>query len=332
MSNKTTDWKKHFINEGFHNVAWVPISPSLTLDKYKQWLAEGLNAGMSYLERHIQEKENPELLLKDVQGAFVLTYNYYPHPEPQNKSQLKIAKYARGEDYHFWLNKKIENVLKKIREESGGNYLSFTDSRPILERDLAYRAGLGWIGKNTCLIEQNTGSFFFIAGALTDQIFKDKIEIHPNRCGTCTACLDACPTNALVEPYKLDARKCISYWTIEAKKSPSPDLAKSFDGWHFGCDICQDVCPWNQKAFGKEIHNVESEKSELAWILRASNSKLIHHFKSTPLNRTSPYGHRRNAIIAIANKNYVELKDLVEKHSESEKLRDLVSWALSSLR
>jgi epoxyqueuosine reductase len=216
-----------------------------------------------------------------------------------------------------------------------------TDSSPVLERDLAYQAGLGWFGKNTCLIQRGQGSLFFIGEIYTDLATDPVNTLIPDFCGTCDKCIQACPTNAIEKPRILNAQKCISYLTIESKKVPPMELREKINDWFFGCDICQTVCPWNEKVFKNQLET-ESKKTlntkdreiliaELQFILNASGKKLQKEFQNSPLSRAGHFGLKRNAIIVASNQKLTELKPDILKYQHHAKLGELANWALSIL-
>lgn len=208
---------------------------------------------------------------------------------------------------------------------------------PLLERDLAYRAGLGWIGKNTCLINEKRGSLFFLGEIVTTLRLEAKFTAAADRCGTCTRCIDACPTGALVEPRKLDARKCISYLTIESKNVPSSELRDLNRDFYYGCDICQTVCPWNVKIHGETLSAVKHTREEmlvdLKFILKTGGSQLSKRFAGTPLTRAATWHHKANAIVLAVNLEMRELlPEILEACSQYEKLTDLKTWATEKLK
>lgn len=346
---------------GFSHFGMCSLKENHSLEKYKQWLAKGFHADLKFLEEHTPAKENPEVLLANAKTAIVVSQDYFPHPQKaefpfvSDVTKLpKIAYYAQGEDYHHWFKSRLQNVANQLKETyPQEEFLCFTDSSPVLERDLAYRAGIGWFGKNTCIIHPKKGSFFFI-GEIYSTLSQDQIQhsinsIVPDRCGTCTRCIDACPTNALSER-ELDSNKCISYWTIEAKETPPLELRTKFGPWYFGCDICQLVCPWNQKVFGKDSfgseeqmgvagkHNLELNDKEnlikdLRWILNSSNKQIQKAFRATALSRASGNGHKRNALIMIANLDLIELKNDIQKFIEKDsKNKELAQWVLEQFQ
>lgn len=334
----------HWTQElGFNAWGVTSLHQPLSLEFYRQWIENQYHGEMQYLARHLPQKENPKLLDNRLESALVLSHSYFPHPRPAPISNLRTALYAQGEDYHFWLRDKLEKLTQNLRTLFPDEvFLCATDSAPILERDLAYRAGLGWVGKNTCLIDRQRGSLFLIGEILTSLRFQEKADRIADFCGNCTRCLDVCPTGALEKPRLLKASQCISYWTIESRQAPDEKIAPLFGDHFFGCDLCQTVCPWNQKVFGKTLEVAPRrtlEKSqrenliqELREILTLSGKQLQKKFASSPLQRAGPYGLRRNAIVVAANQGLQELSPEIFQWSQEEKLRDLVKWALSAMK
>lgn len=326
---------------------WAPLEKPLTLSYYKSWLNNKHHGHMKYLEDHLPQKENPQQLMKRGKWCLVVAHNYVPHPEPWlEKTHLKIARYARGTDYHFWLKRKLEEIIVEFKNYfPNEEFITFVDSAPVMERDLAYRAGLGWIGKNTCLINEKKGSLFVLGEIYTSldvlSLKSDEkslsLSAAPDRCGTCTRCIDVCPTQAL-EPRKLDATRCISYWTIEAKDPPPETLRNSFKGWYFGCDLCQTVCPWNQKVFGvldenqgADPHILKDLEQEIENILSSSNKQIEKRWKGTALSRASGNKHKSNALLLCAEYRLKKLKPLVEKLTKDPKVGQLACWVLSEI-
>jgi epoxyqueuosine reductase len=203
---------------------------------------------MGYLENHFDKRLDPTLLVPGAKSVVSLIYNYAPEKPLTPKSDLKIARYAYGEDYHTVVKDKLKIFLDKIRDEVGDvDGRAFVDSAPVMERAWAKRGGLGWIGKNSLLLNRSQGSFFFLAELIIDLELEHDGAMK-DYCGTCTACMDACPTDAIPQPYVVDGSKCISYFTIELKEEIPASVKGKFDNWIFGCDICQEVCPWNSFA------------------------------------------------------------------------------------
>lgn len=300
---------------------------------------------MSYLKDHLPLKSEPKKLGDKLRSALVFAFPYFPHPEKGDFpfKHLRTAYYAQGQDYHFWikdhLNNLVENLKKQFPKEE---FLVFTDSAPVMERDLAYRAGLGWIGKNTCLINPKKGSLFLIGEIYTSLAVKTEAKIQHDHCGTCQACIDVCPTKALKSPKLLDANLCISYWTIESREVAPVSLRPGLGDWFFGCDLCQTVCPWNQKLFKSEmkaasvpIKTTENKSElidELKFILNSSGKTLSKTFKGTPFFRAGPFGLKRNALMVIANLKLVELESEVRALEKNEKLAELAQWAAEKLK
>ncbi len=213
--------------------------------RLEKWLNKNMNGEMGYMENHFDKRLDPRLLVEGSKSVISLLLNYFPE-ETQVEDSYKISKYAYGQDYHHIIKSKLRQLQEFITEEIGEvNGRAFVDSAPVLDKAWAAKSGLGWIGKNSNLLTQQVGSFYFIAELIVDIELEYDYKVT-DHCGTCTACLDACPTQAIVEPYVVDGSKCISYFTIELKNELPAEVKGSFDDWMFGCDICQDVCPWNR--------------------------------------------------------------------------------------
>jgi epoxyqueuosine reductase len=268
------------------------------VERFEKWLKNSYHGKMSYMERNFDKRMDTTKLVEESKSIISLLYNYYPTKKINDQNNFKISKYAYGNDYHFIIKDKLKRLLAEMRDEIGEiNGRVFVDSAPILERAWAKKSGLGWVGKNTNLISKKTGSFFFIAEIIVDLDLNYDSEVR-DHCGSCTACLDACPTNALYEPYKIDASKCISYFTIELKEQFPSDLKKDFNDWIFGCDICQDICPWN-KLSKPNNEPLLKPKEQLKkynkkdWVeLTDEVFKVV--FKESPLKRTKYEGLKRN--------------------------------------
>lgn len=214
--------------------------------KLEAWLKRGYQGKMQYLENHFDKRLDPTKLVPGAKSVISLVYNYYPKKDLAQPENLKIAKYAYGEDYHFVVKDKLKEFLQRIQDEIGEvDGRVFVDSAPVMERVWAKKSGLGWIGKNSLLLNRSLGSFFFLAEIILDLELEYDGPIK-DYCGTCTACMDACPTDAIPQPYVVDGGKCISYFTIELKEEIPTEVKGKFENWIFGCDICQDVCPWNR--------------------------------------------------------------------------------------
>lgn len=216
--------------------------------RLEEWLNRNYQGKMAYLANHFDKRLDPTKLVEGAKTVVSLIYNYYPEKQlPHQSEDIKLAKYAYGADYHDVIRAKLTEFLEVLREEVGEiNGRSFVDSAPVMERQWARRAGLGWIGKNSLLLNRKMGSFFFLAELIIDLEATPDTPLAKDYCGTCTACIDACPTDAIVQPEVIDASKCISYLTIELKEEIPDEFAGKMENWVFGCDICQDVCPWNR--------------------------------------------------------------------------------------
>ncbi len=213
--------------------------------RLEQWLNKNMHGEMGYMENHFDKRLDPRLLVDGAKSVISLLLNYYPQEE-QNDDSYKLSKYAYGQDYHHVIKTKLKSLQKFITQEIGEvNGRAFVDSAPVLDKAWAAKSGLGWIGKHSNLLTQQVGSFYFIAELIVDLDLEYDSRVT-DHCGTCTACLDACPTQAIVEPYVVDGSKCISYLTIELKNQIPSDFKGKMDDWMFGCDVCQDVCPWNR--------------------------------------------------------------------------------------
>jgi epoxyqueuosine reductase len=265
--------------------------------RLENWLKKNQNGQMSYMENHFDKRLNPTLLVEDAKSVVSLLLNYYPE-QKQNEDAYKISKYAYGVDYHYVIKDKLKELLFSIQETIGEVYgRAFVDSAPVLDKAWAAKSGLGWIGKNSNLLTQKVGSFYFIAELIID-LDLDYDYAATDHCGSCTACIDACPTQAIVEPYVVDGSKCISYFTIELKENIPQEMKGKFEDWAFGCDICQDVCPWNK--FSKP-HNepLFSANPDLLSMTRKDWDEITEEtfkavFKDSPLKRTKFLGLKRN--------------------------------------
>lgn len=265
--------------------------------RLENWLNQNRHGEMKYMENHFDKRLNPTLLVEDAKSVISLTLNYYPS-EIQNDNSFKISKYAYGQDYHFVIKEKLKEFLHTIQTEIGEvSGRAFVDSAPVLDKAWAAKSGLGWIGKNNNLITQKTGSFYFIAELVVDLELEYDTPTT-DHCGTCTACIEACPTEAIVAPYVVDGSKCISYFTIELKEAIPMEMKGKFDDWMFGCDICQDVCPWNRfsKPHQEPLFNPNQNlllfsKQDWEEITEDTFRKI---FKDSAVKRTKYSGLMRN--------------------------------------
>ena len=268
----------------------------------EQWLEDGREGEMGYLTRNKEKRYDPRLLVEGTKSIVTVLYNYYPKQPLGCSGNFKIAKYAYGADYHDVLKRKLRQLLERIETQTGKleGVRVFVDSAPVLDRAWAVRCGLGFIGKNTTLIHPKKGSFFFIGHLFLPIELAETGQPMSNRCGRCTKCLDACPTGALEAPFHIDARKCISYLTIEYKGSLAGLDPATFNGWMYGCDICQDVCPYNRFA----LPNVEPEfqPSEQLLAMKEKDWKNLDKdgfetlFKHSAMQRAGYEGLKRNIV------------------------------------
>jgi epoxyqueuosine reductase len=274
--------------------------------RLEKWLKESRHGNMAYMEHHFDKRLDPTLLVDDAKSVISFSLNYYPQ-EHQNEDSYKISKYAYGQDYHLVIKEKLKTLLSFISQNIGEvNGRGFVDSAPVMDKAWAKKSGIGWLGKNNNLITKKSGSFFFIAELILD-LELDTDNPTSDHCGTCTKCIDACPTEAIYEDHKVDGSKCISYLTIELKDSLIPNnFSNQMEDWMFGCDICQDVCPWNkfstptkEAAFTANPKILENTKSDWEEITQEIFSEI---FRKNPVKRTKFEGLRRN-IKFISNKS-----------------------------
>jgi len=266
--------------------------------RLEKWLKNEMHGDMQYMENHFDKRLDPTKLVEGSKSVISLLLNYFPSGAQEDKTAPKISKYAYGTDYHFVIKDKLKALLNYIQEEIGDiQGRAFVDSAPVLDKVWAARSGLGWIGKNSNLLTQQVGSFYFIAELIVD-LELDYGNPTTDHCGNCTACIDACPTQAIVEPYVVDGSKCISYFTIELKDSIPADFKGTFDNWMFGCDVCQDVCPWNRfsKLHNEPLFNPNPElltmsKNDWEEITQDVFNRL---FKNSAVKRTKYLGLKRN--------------------------------------
>ena len=264
----------------------------------ENFLKNNFHGEMKYMENHFDKRLDPRLLVEGSQCVISLSYNYFPEKEIESLENFKISKYAYGQDYHEVIKDILREMVFELREEIGDfECRIFTDSAPILERSWARKSGIGWVGKNANLITKQNGSFYFLAEIICDLELETDVP-ETDHCGTCTKCIDACPTNAIVSDKIIDGSKCISYATIELKNEIPVEFSKKMENWMFGCDICQDVCPWNrfskphqQPKFSPNEALLNFQKKEWKEITQEIFSEI---FKKSPVKRTKFSGLKRN--------------------------------------
>lgn len=268
--------------------------------KLEAWLNQNYHGQMAYMANHFDKRLDPTKLVDGAKTVVSLVYNYYPKAELfQGKEDLKVAKYAYGQDYHHVIKDKLKVLLENLRQEIGEfGGRAFVDSAPVMERQWAQKSGLGWLGKNSLLLNKEMGSFFFLAELIIDLEVKPDPPVIKDYCGTCTKCIDACPTEAIVQPGVVDGSKCISYLTIELKENIPASFKGKMENWVFGCDICQDVCPWNRfsKPHQEPLFDSKPELEEMTkrdWeeITTETFNKV---FAKSAFNRTKHKGLLRN--------------------------------------
>lgn len=267
--------------------------------KLEQWLSKNYNGKMDYMNNHFDKRLDPRLLVDDAKSVISVSLNYFTEEKPADNTAPKISKYAYGTDYHFVLKDKLKSLLHFIEEHIGEvNGRAFVDSAPVLDKVWAQKAGLGWQGKHSNLIAKQTGSFFFLGELIIDLDLSPDQPFITDHCGDCTKCIDACPTEAIVAPYVVDGSKCISYLTIELKEQIPTEFKGKMDSWMFGCDVCQDVCPWNrfavthqEKAFEPHPDLLQLKKSDWEDITEEIFQTV---FKNSAVKRTKITGLKRN--------------------------------------
>jgi epoxyqueuosine reductase len=295
---------------GFAKVGIVAAEPFLfgEGERLKAWLSLGYQAEMAWMVTHLEKRLDPASLMEGTKSIVCVAMNYYTPDEydATDPAALKIAKYARGTDYHYVVKDRLKELLACLQTVAPGvQGRALTDSAPIMEKPLAIKAGLGWMGKNGNLILPGMGSWFFLGELLLDVELEYDASTVPNHCGNCRRCIDACPTDAIVENGVVDANRCLSYWTIEHKGETLPeDISRHQNGWIFGCDICQDVCPWNlrfakptqEPAFQPRAINRKPDTEEL---IALDEDAFREHYRKSPVKRTKLHGLRRNIQSAL---------------------------------
>ena len=324
---------------GFDAIGIAPAVAPPGYERFQDWLRDGYAAGMSYMQKHEQARSHPSLVLEGVRSIVACSIVYgHRDASAANPSQGKIAQYARGADYHDVLWGKLGLLLDWFRSQDPNiQGRAVADTAPLLERDFARLAGLGWTGKNTMLIDRKLGSFTVLGAILVDCELSYDPPHETSHCGTCTRCLDACPTDAFDGAYRLDSNKCISYWTIEHRGSIPDVIAEKLHGWVFGCDICQDVCPWNRKAPegrdpGLQPRPEWTTPDLIAWI-DAEPSELRRKIKGTALSRAKRAGLVRNAALVLGGRRVEEARESLSRllTDDAPEVVAAARWALDQL-
>jgi len=328
---------------GFELVGILPVEPSQTVDHYEQWLKDGHAGEMDYLEKHLSLKRDPRQILPEAQSIVALAINYYTLDPPkslaEDSSRGQISRYAWGTDYHRLIRLKLDRLatfIQKAAEEKVKTRV-YVDTAPVLEREYAERAGIGWIAKNTNVIHWRAGSWFFLGGILVSIKLDTDVPLLRGSCGTCTRCIEACPTDAILAPNILDSRLCISYLTIELKGSIPHKLRPQMDNLIFGCDICQEVCPWNSKAVPTKERDFYPRKGNLAptllSLINMTQEQFSRRFKHSPIKRAKRRGFLRNVAVALGNwKDRAAVPALKQALNDDEPLvRGHAAWALGQI-
>ncbi|HKI04601.1 MAG TPA: tRNA epoxyqueuosine(34) reductase QueG [Thermoanaerobaculia bacterium] len=345
-SRATADLLKTWALEaGFDRAGVAALDPLEHGDALVRWLDRGDQAGMDYLGRRMEARLDPSQIFPGARSVLCVALQYHPlnledgerQPEPRGDLWRRVARYARGKDYHDVMGVRLRTLEERVRAAFPGcETRRYVDTGPVLERELAARAGMGAIGKNTMLLHPEGGSWFLLG-----ELFLG-LDLAPDApladlCGSCTLCLEACPTGALPEPYRLDSNRCISFWTIEHRGPLPPEARRMVGGWVFGCDVCQEVCPWNGAPAGAAHPEMElpPERAELdlARLLRLPREEYVERFRGSPMKRAKLEGLQRNAAVAMGNRlesRYAA--PLAEALREGEPLvRGHAAWALGRI-
>lgn len=328
---------------GFELVGIASAVPADSFDRLRDWLARGFAGEMGYMSRHEEARKHPASILSDVRSVVMVGMNYAEGGNGEKPAEGarrgRVAAYALGADYHDVLRERLNQLLAWVQKEVPDcTGRGVVDTAPLLERDFARRAGLGWFGKNTMLLNKRLGSFFFLGALLLDLPLTPDPAHESAHCGTCTACLDACPTQAFVGPGLLDARRCISYLTIELRGSVPEEYRPALGSWLFGCDVCQDVCPWNRKApAGKEPafrSHADLKAVDPGELLGLTEAAFRQRFRDTALWRTRRRGLLRNAALVLGNCGGArDLPTLQRASQDTEPLiREAAAWAIDQIQ
>jgi epoxyqueuosine reductase len=326
--------KARALEVGFDRVAVGPAGPAEHGERFEAWLEAGYGEGMAYLARTRIQRQDPGRLLPGCRAVVALALAYGPRED--DPSWDRVSRYARGRDYHDLMRPRLGAVVDYLREAGGAGVASraAVDTSAVLERDLAARAGLGWIGKNTNLLAVGSGSYFFIGTVLTTATL---VPDGPaaEHCGTCTACLDACPTQAFVAPWVLDARRCLAYLTIEHRGDIADEWKPAMRDWLFGCDVCQEVCPWNRKAGAARDAGLapSAPLPSLLALLEMEEDAFRARFKGSAMSRAKRAGLARNAALILGNRRDRAAEPALRRalHDPDEGVRCAAAWALDQL-
>ncbi len=336
----TQQLKARALDLGFDAVGVAALSPLEAREHYEAWLSAGRHGEMAYLasKRHRERRSKPELILAGLCSVVCVALCYEPVSESARDERLgRIARYAVGSDYHDVMWEKLGVLEASVAHLlPGTRALGYSDTGAILERGWAQRAGLGWIGKNTCMIGPQLGSYFLLGELLVDHALDADVPFELDHCGTCTRCLDGCPTGAIVSPHQLDARLCISYLTIELRGPIPRELRSQMGDWIFGCDICQEVCPWNRfapAARESRLHARALEGWTLERFLELDDAAFARLFKGSPIKRAKRAGFLRNVCVALGNRGRAASVPALTGalHDHEPLVRAHAAWALGEI-
>jgi epoxyqueuosine reductase len=327
---------------GFDLVGVTGPAPPSHLDVYYQWLAEGRHGGMNYLadERALKRRSDPLQILPECKSILTVAANYFPGEHQHAENTPRVAAYAQGDDYHDVLIERLEQLTRFIETQVGGSVpsLKYTDTGPILEREFAQRSGLGWIGKNTCLINPSHGSYLLLAELLLGIQLEPDVPFKEDHCGTCTRCVDACPTSCILPDRTIDAQLCISYLTIEHKDFFPHELRGKIGDWLFGCDICQQVCPWNRFSLPTKDPTFQARSflkpPDIERFLNLTPGTWAKSLQGSPLLRPRRRGLVRNATIVAGNhRSQTAIPRLIELLLDDPEhmVRGHAAWALGQI-
>jgi len=323
---------------GFSLAGVTTPEPPPHYSTFEKWLAQNRHGTMEYLatDRSRLRRANPLEILPECKSILVLATPYSP-PSGRGQGEGNIASYARGDDYHDVLPTRMKELVRFIEEQVGHPVQNrwYTDSGPLLERDLAQRAGIGWIGKNTCLIHPKHGSYFLLSEILLDLELEPDVPFVTDHCGTCTRCIEACPTDCILPDRTIDARRCISYLTIELKDDIPMDLRGKIGDWTFGCDICQMVCPWNRFAGeGDPAFEEKAPTPSLTEELTLTPQGFSQRFKRTPIQRAKRRGYLRNIAVVLGNTGDMHALPVLQNalNDEEPMIREHAGWAIEQIQ
>ena len=336
----TAAWKVEAYRLGFASAGCSPATEAPGYEKFRHWLEQGYAGKMMYLVERADRYQHPRSVLAEARSVMMLTLPYRTaSPRPAEPGEGLVSRYAWGsDDYHDVIHHRLRQLAGWLTSQvPGARVRGVVDTAPLLERDLAQLAGLGWVGKNTLLLNRKLGSWFFLAALLTDQLLAYDEPFVTDHCGSCTACLDACPTQAFPQPYVLDATRCISYLTIELRESIPHALRPGLEQWVFGCDVCQDVCPWNRKSPESPESPFqplpEMNPLDLMSLFSLTDDEFRRRFRRTPLWRSKRRGILRNAALVLGNQRHLPaIPQLARGLDDPEWLvRAACAWALGRL-